>query len=114
MKLILRFKDGTTVEVKVETSSSPVTVSKLIAAAPLSSSVIRAGPEAIIPLDLGVGPETFRTFARRGEVIYIPKSKQLIIAISNVDLGDRVNPIGFLLGDPEKLRPGPITIQKGE
>jgi len=43
-------------------------------------------------------------------VIYVPKNKQLIIAISNLEIGDRINPIGFLMSDPDKLRPGTVTL----
>ncbi len=110
MKLALKFRDGSQMEIKLETSAAPITVSKLLASLPLNASIIKAGPQAIIPLDLGTGPETFRTFARRGEVIYVPKNKQLIIAISNIEVGDRINPIGFLMGEPDKLRPGTVTL----
>lgn len=110
--IVLKFQSGEVV-VRLDVAKSPITVTRLLNALPVSLPFTRIGSLITIPIDLGSLPETFEVRVRRGELSYRPNTKQLVLATEDTQLGTRVNPLGMAVSNLDLLdsiKPGIVTI----
>lgn len=102
-QLILEVKNLGNIVIRLEPAMSPMTYSRLIKALPTRSSVIKYGQILIMPVDLGLVSESRRTNMKPLEVGYWVKKRSLVISLNNVDLGEPVNIIGYVVSGMELL-----------
>ncbi len=94
--LVFKFQNGEVV-VRVDTSKSPITATRLLNSIPIVAPYTRIGNLISIPVDLGSLPETYEVRVRRGELAYRPNVKQLVLAVEDTVLDSRVNPLGIVV-----------------
>lgn len=102
-ELILEVRDLGNVVIRLEPAISPLTYARLGKSLPTRANAIRYSQVIIIPLDLGLVSEGRRTSLRTYEVGYWVKKRSLVIALGNVDLGEQVNVIGYVINGAEIL-----------
>ena len=102
-ELILEVKDLGNIVIKLEPALSPLTYARLGKSLPTRVNAIRYSQVVLIPLDLGLVSEGKRTSLRPYEVGYWVKKRSLVIALGNVDLGEQVNVLGYVINGAELL-----------
>ena len=102
-QLILEVRDLGNIVIKLEPTLSPITYSRLSKSLPTRTNAIRYGQVIILPLDLGAVSEGKRTSLRPYEVGYWVKKKSLVIALGDIELGEQVNVLGYVVAGVELL-----------
>ncbi|WP_243677864.1 cyclophilin-like family protein [Vulcanisaeta distributa] len=103
-ELILEVKDLGNIVVRLEPAlSPPLTYARLGKSLPIRSNAIKYSQVILIPLDLGLVSEGKRTSLKPYEVGYWVKKRSLVIALGNVDLGEQVNVLGYVVNGAELL-----------
>lgn len=102
-ELILEVKDLGNIVVKLEPALSPLTYARLGKSLPTRTNAIKYSQVILIPLDLGLVSEGKRTSLKPYEVGYWVKKRSLVIALGNIDLGEQVNVLGYVINGAELL-----------
>ncbi|GAB6947105.1 hypothetical protein JCM16161A_12350 [Vulcanisaeta sp. JCM 16161] len=102
-ELILEVKDLGNIVIRLEPALSPLTYSRLGKSLPTRANAIKYSQVILIPLDLGLVSEGKRTSLKPYEVGYWVKKRSLVIALGNVDLGEQVNVLGYVINGAELL-----------
>ncbi len=102
-ELILEVKDLGNIVVRLEPALSPLTYARLGKSLPARANAIKYSQVILIPLDLGLVSEGKRTGLKPYEVGYWVKKRSLVIALGNVDLGEQINVLGYVINGAELL-----------
>ncbi|ADY02238.1 MAG: hypothetical protein ACP5GZ_02525 [Vulcanisaeta sp.] len=102
-ELILEVRDLGNIIIKLEPAISPLTYARLGKSLPARANAIKYSQVIIIPLDLGLVSEGKRTSLKPYEVGYWVKKRSLVIALNNIDLGEQVNVLGYVINGAELL-----------
>ncbi|MFB6470547.1 MAG: hypothetical protein TU36_004855 [Vulcanisaeta sp. AZ3] len=102
-QLILEAKDLGSIIIRLEPAISPLTYSRLSKSLPTRINAIKYGQIILMPIDLGTINEGKRTNLRPYEIGYWVKKRSLIIALNNVELGEPINVIGYVISGTELL-----------